>query len=493
MSAAPKQQPAPHDPWDTDCEQALLGSLLKYNRLIDVAAADLEGLHFYDPMHGRMYDLIVALSGEGVVNPIILHSVMKADAGVLQSGGIAYIEALYGAAPALPPIKEFVRILLDLAMRRDLIRISEDLRSAAHEPPNEGTAQIVADRATEALLQAGRASAPPILSPYETAMESIRECERIARGEEVSMVKTGWQSLDDEIGGLRGGDLIVFPGKSGMGKSALMVSLSLNTALAGVPTLVFSLEMTRRQWVERMVCALDFETAEKAMWYSRVRNGKLSNVEFERFFLASGKLEGLPLEIHDADDLTMQQMHARARAFKAKHGKKLGIVLLDYLQIVEPADPRDNRERQVARNARGAKSMAKQLGWPVGAGSQMNEDDKGRVKEEQRPRASDVRESKGIMNEADLMMAPHRPAWFLENRKPADTGPDSPEMAMWRGEMALVRHKLEVLGLKNRHGRRFDLELWCEIGSNAILDQAPYRRKPAEEQAASDLLGVLNS
>lgn len=491
------KEPAKHAPWDIDVEQALLGALLKDNRRIDLVAADLESRHFYDPLHQRLYDMIVYLQTEGDVTPLILHSVMKADAGVVETGGIAYFDALAAACPAIPDVVYYSKILRDLAFRRDLIRIGEELAIAALEPPVDSPAQAIADFATEALLQAGADTSKPVLTPYEIAMETVRELEATRGGKPPPGVLTGLDKLDREIGCLRGGDLITVLAKSGMGKSAMMGALALNMARAGVPVIFFSLEMTRNQLVERMVCDLDFDTAEKAMWYSRVRNHRLSDEEFSRFVLGGQRLKELPLEICDEDGLTMAQISARARAFVAKWGKhadgtpRLGAIIGDYLQIVEPADARENRERQVARICRGAKSLAKRTGWPNIWGSQMNERDESRSGDERRPRASDARESKAIMNESDLMLSPYRPAVAVENRKPLEAQHGDSAHLAWAAELKAVRNRFELLALKNRHGRRFDLELWCDMGASAIRDEAPYRAKDAPEQAAQDLLENL--
>lgn len=492
--APPPIDPLKHQPYDLDVEMALLGALFRDNRRIDTVAAELEPRHFWDPLHQRMFDMICYLQTEGEVTPIILHSVMKTDAGVIETGGIAYFDALAAACPALPNVREFGKILKDLAYRRDLIRIGEELATAALDNPVDSPAQQIADIATEALLQAGSDTAKPSLTPREIAQETIRELEATKGGKSPPGVLTGFGKLDREIGCLRGGDFITILAKSGMGKSALMGALALNMARAGTPVLFFSLEMTRNQLVERMVCDIDFDSAEEAMWYSRVRNHRLSDREFSRFVLASQHLQDLPLEICDEDGLTMAQISARARAFKAKWGnhadgtERMGAIIGDYLQIVEPADPRDNRERQVARIARGGKSLAKRLNWPVIFGSQMNERDESRSGDERRPRASDARESKAIMNESDLMLSPYRPAVAVENRKPLDALPGDTADITWKSELKAVRNRFELLALKNRHGRRFDLELWADMGASAIRDEAPYRAKTEPEQAAADLL-----
>src|SRR5207302_433721 len=171
---------------------------------------------------------------------------------------------------------------------------------------------------------------------------------------------------------------------------------------------------------------------------------------FTRFVLGAQRLDNLPLEICDEDGLTMAQIASRARAFVAKHGKNpdgsrcLGAILIDYLQIVEPADQRENRERQVARIARGAKSLAKRINWPVIIGSQMNESDEGRAKEERRPRASDARESKAIMNESDQMYSPYRPAVAVENRKPLDAIQGDVADIEWKASLKAVRNRFEL-------------------------------------------------
>ena len=494
------QDQAKHEPYDIEIEQAVIGSMLRDNKQIDIAAADLEGRHFYDPLHGRIFDMVVYLQTEGAVTPLLVHSVMKTDPGIIETGGMNYLMALYQAAPSLPRMREFVAVLLEHSMRRELLAIATEIEASVYDAPQPGeTAQKIADRATEAMLQAGRAMASPDISPYEAGLESMRQAERIKRGEAIPMVKLGLEKVNEELGGLRGGDFVVILGKSGMGKSALMGGTSLSTARAGVPTLVFTLEMLRSQWVERMVCDIDYDTAmaegQRAMWYSRVRNGKLSDEEFSRFYLANQHLQNLPFEIVEADDLTVQQIQSKARAFAAKYAKnedgspRIGLIIVDYIQIIEPTDQRDNRERQVAKIARGLKSLAKRLNWVVIAGSQMNESDAGRAKEEKRPQASDARESKAIMNEADVMFAPFRPAYFVENRKPMDCIKGDPAYSAWLGELKLVRHKFELLMLKNRHGRRVDFELHCDMGASAIRDYAPRgQAAAAEDQHARDFL-----
>jgi replicative DNA helicase len=478
-----------HEPFDVELEQALLGWLFIDNSAIDVAAADLEANDFYDPLHARIYQLIIHLSLDGKVTPPLVNSFLKNDEGLKEVGGYSYLMTLAQAAPSGVDVPRYVKTLIEFSSRRKLIALAGDIVEQANESSYELPASQIVVETTEAILQIGRAGAKHTLSLHEIGMETLREIEALHLGKPIPIVKTGQAKLDDELGGFRGGDLIVIPAKSGMGKSALMGSIALNTARAGIPTLVFSLEMTRRQWVERMVCDFDFKNADQALWYSKIRNGKINQDEFSRFGNALSQMADFPFHIDDDDSLAVEQMAAIARAFKAKHDNKLGIVIVDYIQIVSPSSrERTTREQQVNGIARGLKSMAKRLGWPVVAGSQMNESDEGRTKDEKRPRGSDVRESKGIYNESDQMISPYRPAWFVQNRKPMEAVPGEADWIAWKAELKACEHRMEALCLKNRHGRVFDVELYCDMGASAIRDVEPIRSALSNEDAKALLL-----
>lgn len=501
-------QDGDHEPADIDVQEAILGALLLDNKLIDVAASTLEPEHFYDELHQRIYAMIVHLQTEGVVTPHILHSVMKTDPGLVELGknagdtGLTYLLNLVRAAPSRPIIPALAQVVIDLATRRQMIDIALNLANDSLSPPATHPTKTTGDTAMEALLRVGRDTRRPILSPYELATASLHDVEAMQSGASTALVKTGLENLDDEIGGARGGDLILVPAKSGMGKSALMGGLAKNFVLPPperpvVPTIFFSLEMTGQQVVERMVCDIDFDTATKPMWYSHIRNGRITGAEFSRFGDAMQRLHGIPLEIVDEDGLTIEQIASHARAFKAKWGlnpdgtPRTGVVLIDYAQIVTPVDVRgQSREQQVASIARGAKALAKRLNWPVIMGSQLNEEDQKRAQQFQRPQASDVRESKALMNEADLMLSPYRPAVAILNQKPLDAIPGDSADLIWKGNLRAVINRMELLMLKNRHGRRKDLELFCDMGASAIRAAKPYRSTP-EDEAADDLLKGL--
>lgn len=465
-----------HRPWDVDIEGALLGSLLRDNALIDVAAAEIEAGHFYDALHGRIYASIVEMSAVGAVTPILLKTRLRTDpAWDDLEGGDGYLDDLWAAAPAAPNVKDYCRWVKEYAARRELQSIATDLADSVYSPPAEAPARAIADQAMERLLSLGRAEQPSV-TPYEAAMASLRQIEAARANKHPPGLPTGLTKLDDEIGRLRGGDLCVVMASSGMGKSSVLASFALQAAMRQYPTIFFSLEMTQQQVVERMLCDIDFDTADKPMWYSRFRNATLSESEFGRAGAAAQIIGDLPLEIHDTDDLTIQQIGSRARAFAAKHPGRIGLVLIDYVQIIVPAGRKDGtREQEVAGNTRGAKSLAKRLNWPVVAGSQINDGPQVAPGKERPPRLSDARESKAIIMEADIVLSPWREAYYVARQKPRGMEATADNINAWQADMRQCEHKMDLLGLKNRHGRTFEIECYVDMGASVIRDESPMR------------------
>lgn len=505
----PRDKPEPivptHDPWDIDIEQALLGSVIRDPALVPQAMAHVDADHFYDPLHARIWDQVVewTQTGDHVISALTLMAAMKSDPGIVEVSG-AYFEALRNAAPGIPNVVDYARMIRELALRRDALAALDEARAAITLAPTNVSTAL---RPIMGVIDAAErlAVASTFRTTYESAMDSLRAAQKASAGHPVRAVKTGLVRLDAEIGGIQGADFVVVAGKSGMGKSALMGGISWRAAAAGYPIIVFSLEMKRAAWVQRLVTDIDFDGADAAMEYRKYRTGGFTDGEFSRAVLASQMLQDWPwLEIHDDDGLTMAQITARARAFQAKwkndpgiraaqgtqeNEDPIGLVIIDYLQIVDPASRQFRpREQEVRDIARGGKALAKNLDWGVMAGSQVNEDDKGRAKDGKRPQAGDVRESKAIYHEADIMIAPYRPAVQVWAEKPEGAVPGDTAHIAWKGSYAAVKHKLDLLGLKNRMGATFDLDLYCDMASSSVRDERISRRAQA---AADDLLKDL--
>jgi len=475
-------------PCNVEIEWALLGALLVDNHWFDRAALTLRPEDFYDPLHQRMYAEMVGLFAKGMhVTPLTLKAMLEGDAGLAEVGGITYLLGLARSASVLPNVADYIAILKDLELRRHLIRIGEDITNQAYAAPYGVAATEVAGRASEALFQAASAGeAKPALSLDRVAGEVLDMHERRFNGERFPTVKIGLHTVDAEIGGFRGTDLVGIAGRSGMGKSALLGGIALGAAMRGTPVLVFSIEMANGQWAERTLCDIDFyeNGGKDALEYRKFRNGTLTEGEFDRAARARLRLNNLPLHIIDDDQLNIEDLSARARTWAIGRGP-LGMIVVDYAQIVAPTDQgRDrSREQEVNHIARGLKRLAKKLGWVVVAGIQLlNKGMKG-TDADRRPTAQDIRESGGIENECDVVFATYRPAWYLEQRKAEAKAASQAEWDAWQADHQNAKHKFELLNFKQRHGRRIDFELWCDMGASAVRDQRPIGNVITQEEA----------
>lgn len=520
MRPAPKQAspgPEAHLPYDIDVEQAILGAILVDNRIMDRIAGQLAAEQFYDPLHGRIFDFMARAyaAGEIAISPLTIHAALKADPGLVSVGGIAYLTGMAQGSPAIPNARDLARIIAELAIRRALIEAGQAIIDAAYTPPvdHPPKAQIAeAERAIDAISDAYLHSAGAgrsIVAAGDVMDEIIANVERHHRGEPVASISFGLGPEVDEItGGMQAGDLIIIMGRPGMGKSALLAGTALASAMGGRaelvdprakriarPSLIFSLEMRSQRWMERTICDYDYEGAlgdgARPMWYERFRAGRLSPAELERAVLARSEIGQFPIEICEDDSLSVHEIAARARAFAAQHPGQMGLIVVDYLQIVRPDDRyRGKREQEITEIARGLKSLAKRIGWPVVVGAQMNRQAESRNDQEKRPQLADLRESGSIENEADMIVGCYRPAYYIDRRKPAH--PAMPEFSEWLAQHNEAKNKFEFHLLKNRNGRTTNWQLFCDIGSSAIRETDPAYRIGMARAPALDFDRLAN-
>src|SRR3569833_4725820 len=293
-----EQEAYRHVPYDIDVEQALLGAILADNRAMERASALVKPEHFYDPLHGRIFETMsqmIERSGV-VVPPLTLHATMKADPGVIETGGQAYFDALRNAAPAIPSIKDFANILTDLAIRRSLLRIGEDIVNTAYDAPTEKNSKEQIAEAEKALYAVAETNkyGEGALDFHQALTQTVQAAERAAaRGGRISGVTSGFTDIDNLLGGLQPSDLLLLAGRAGMGKTALGTNMGFHAARTyvqdmaagaemprGAPVLFFSLEMAAQQLSARILS----EQAELEMW--KIRNGKFTDTEWEKFVLS---------------------------------------------------------------------------------------------------------------------------------------------------------------------------------------------------------------
>jgi replicative DNA helicase len=466
-----------HVPYDIEVEQALLGAILVDNQALERVSAVLRAEHFYDPLHQRLYEAMSGSMERGgmVITPLTLHAAMKADPGLQEVGGHAYLAGLAQAAPAYANVRDYARILHDLFVRRSLIHLGEDIVNTAYEAPIENPPQEQIEEAEKALYriaETSRYGEGPI-EFSESLRRTVESAEKAqARGGKISGVASGFADLDSLLGGLQPSDLIIIAGRPGMGKTSLATNMAFHAARAyaqdiaegvelprGCPVLFFSLEMAAQQLSARILS----EQTEIEMW--KIRNGKFSESEWENFVLKMQDLSTLPLYIDDTGGISIAQIAARARRLKRE--KKVGLVIIDHIQLVAPSRRVENRVQEITEISKGLKVLAKELDVPVIALSQLSRGVDSR--DDKRPVLSDLRESGSIEQDADVVMFVYREAYYLKTRKPAE---DDPEFTKWAEKMEKVGMLADVLVEKHRHGATTRIELFFDDRFTRFKDLA---------------------
>src|SRR5882724_433850 len=462
-----EQEAYRHVPYDIEVEQALLGTILIDNQAIERVASLIKADDFYDPLHQRIYEVMFSSSERGgmVLTPLTLHAAMKADAGLIEVGGHAYLAGLVQAAPAMPNVRDFARILHDLAVRRTLIRIGEDIVNTAYEAPHDKAPKEQIEEAEKALYRVSESSkygAGPI-DFAESLRRTVELSEKAqARGGRISGLATGFTDIDLLLGGLQASDLIIVAGRPGMGKTSLATNMAFHTARAylqdlesgvdvprGAPVLFFSLEMAAQQLSARILS----EQTEIEMW--KIRNGRFSESEWEKFVLTMQDLSTLPLYIDDTGGISIAQIAARARRLKRE--KNIGCIMVDHIQLIAGSGRPENRVQEITEISKALKVLAKDLDVPVIALSQLSRGVDAR--DDKRPVLSDLRESGSIEQDADVVMFVYREEYYLKSREP---DPGSAEHAKWMEKMERAHRRAELLVEKHRHGATNKIELFFD-------------------------------
>src|ERR1700742_3654164 len=456
-----------HVPYDVEVEQALLGAILVDNQALERVQALIRPEHFYDPLHARIFETMsVAMErGSFTLTPLTLHAAMKADPGLIEVGGTAYLAGLVQAAPAMPNVRDYAKILHDMAVRRSLIRIGEDIVNSAYEAPVDKGPQAQIEEAEKSLYNISE-SAKYGQGPIEFS-ESLRRTVELAekaqaRGGRISGLVTGFADIDSLLGGLQPSDLLILAGRPGMGKTSLATNMAFNTCRAylqdiqsgaevprGAPVLFFSLEMAAQQLSARIVS----EQTEIEMW--KIRNGRFTETEWEKFVLTMQDLATLPLYIDDTGGISIAQIAARARRLQRE--KNIGLVIIDHIQLVAPGRKTENRVQEITEISKSLKVLAKELDVPVIALSQLSRAVDAR--DDKRPVLSDLRESGSIEQDADVVMFVYREEYYLKSREP---DPSSADHAKWLEKLERATNRAEVLVEKHRHGATRAIDLVFE-------------------------------
>ena len=462
-------------PYNTEAEQALLGAILINNSAYLRVCEFLQSEHFGNAVHGRIFAAIGKLLGRGqVANPVTLKNLFDQDGALTEIGGAQYLARLAAAAATIINAEDYGRAVHDLFLRRELITVGEDVVNDAFRHNLDDPAQEQIERAERKLFDLAVSGQPESgFRAFGTALTSaILNAEAaFKRNGKTVGVATGFVDLDRKLGGLHSSDLLVLAGRPSMGKTALATNIAFHAAKNyqpapsrgqgapgpngrhaaedGAVVGFFSLEMSAEQLATRILAE------ESGVSSDRIRRGDVSHEDFDRFVQASQRLASVKLFIDDTPALSVAALRTRARRLMRQQG--LGLIVIDYLQLLRPSNQaraQDNPVQEISEITRGLKALAKELDVPVLALSQLSRAVEQR--EDKRPILADLRESGSIEQDADVVMFIFREEYYL-SREPTRR-PDEAESKFseryqdWRERLEKVHGLGEVIVAKQRHG-----------------------------------------
>jgi len=444
---------APHN---IEAEQALLGAILVNNEAHDRVSSFLEVDHFFEPLHGRIFQVASQLiHNNKPATPITLKTFFDHEEPVDENLTVPqYLGRLAANATTIINAKEYGQTIYDLAQRRTLIIIGEDMVNTAYEstidePPSSQIED--AEQKLYKLAETGKYG-----QGFESFASALRGCIEMAdaayrRGGGLSGVSTGLTDLDRQMGGLQGSDLIVLAGRPSMGKTALATNIAFNIAKAhnlsqgtdaeeGACVGFYSLEMSSEQLATRIVSEQSRVPSEK------IRRGMISDDDFRELVRVSQELQDIPFFIDPTGGISIAQLAARARRLKRQHN--LGVIIVDYLQLLTGSgNSQANRVQEITEITTGLKALAKELAVPIVALSQLSRQVESR--EDKRPQLSDLRESGSIEQDADVVLFVYREEYYVSRSEPRE---GTPEHLTWQDEMDRTMGLAEVIVAKQRHG-----------------------------------------
>lgn len=386
-------------PQDLDAERAVLGSIVLSNEAIYIALEDLAPEDFYKPGHQIIFRAMTELATRSEpVDTVTLSAALKAKGELESVGGLAMLVGLSGAVPTAANVKYYAEIVQRKSTLRKLIAAATKVVQEAFESADS---DAVVDEAERAIFEVCQAKARKGLTPIkEIVTGAFQRIEKLAEQKRaITGVPTGIIDLDTMTAGLQPSDLIIVAGRPSMGKTSFALGMCTHAALnEGTGVAVFSLEMAKEQLVMRMLCS------EGRIDSSRMRGGFLTEEDWPKLARAAGRLSEAPMYIDDGGSATVLEVRAKCRRLAAEQG--LGLVVIDYLQLMKGSPNAQSREQEISEISRGLKALAKELQIPVIALSQLNRGLEQR--QEKRPVLSDLRESGAIEQDADVIMFIYR-------------------------------------------------------------------------------------
>jgi replicative DNA helicase len=395
-------------PHNAEAERTVLGAVLVDNAAFNSAAEILTRDDFHREAHRRIFDAMAVLAERSQpIDPVTLKDELVRASSLEAVGGAAYLASLLDGVPRITNVEHWSRIIKEKAVLRSLIHAGNRIVQSAFEAEDE--AALILDRAEKSIFDiAEHRIRQGFVGIREIVKESFRTIDQLSQSRDlVTGLPTGFVDLDERTSGLQKGDLIIVAARPAMGKTSFCLNIAQHAALhAGETAGVFSLEMSKEQLVLRMLCA------DARVDSHRLRTGNLQEKDWTRLAKAYADLSTAKIFIDDSATLTPLEMRAKARRLKAEHG--LGLIIVDYLQLVSGAGRTENRQQEISSISRSLKGLAKELSVPVIALSQLSRAPEART--DRRPQLADLRESGAIEQDADIVMFIYRE----EEYKPSD-------------------------------------------------------------------------
>ncbi|WP_440678474.1 replicative DNA helicase [Candidatus Pelagibacter sp. HIMB1611] len=435
-------------PNNIEAEQSVIGSILVSNDIFDEVNTIISSINFYDPMHQKIFDAIESLIYKGMLaNPITLKNYFEDE-----KDDINVPEYLVKVTKFSTPVRqavEYSKIIYDMFVRRELIKISEETIDSAKINDLDTSGQTIIENSERQLFDlAEKGSFSSSLIKFDDAMKQTIEMASAAYKNEEGIVgvPTGLRDLDDKLGGLHQSDLIIIAGRPSMGKTSLATNIAFNAAQklqdSGKKSSIafFSLEMSSEQLSTRII-------SEQARISSNdIRRGRISDDQFDKFLETSKNIAELPLYIDETPAISIAALSNRARRIKRLFG--LDMIVVDYIQLMRGTTyNKDGRVQEISQITQGLKAIAKELAVPVVALSQLSRQVEQR--DDHKPQLADLRESGSIEQDADVVMFVYREGYYLSRKEPREA---TVEHAEWQAKMNEVAHLAQIIIGKQRHG-----------------------------------------
>ena len=435
-------------PNNIEAEQAVIGSILVTNEIFDDINTIISNVNFYDPMHQKIFNAIESMVYKGLLaNPITLKNYFEKEKDEINIP--EYLVKITKFSTSSRQAIEYSKIIYDMFVRRELIKISDQIIDDAKENDLNVSGQNIIENSEKLLYNlAEKGTFSSSLIKFDDAMKQTIEMASAAYKNEGGIVgvPTGLRDLDDKLGGLHQSDLIIIAGRPSMGKTSLATNIAFNAAKNiqenGRKSSVafFSLEMSSEQLSTRII------SEQARIGSNDIRRGRISDEQFDQFLETSKNISELPLFIDETPAISIAAMSNRARRIKRLYG--LDLIVVDYIQLMKGSlNNKDGRVQEISQITQGLKAIAKELGVPVLALSQLSRQVEQR--DDHKPQLADLRESGSIEQDADVVMFVYREGYYLQRKEPREA---TVEHAEWQAKMNEVAHLAEIIIGKQRHG-----------------------------------------